>query len=260
MKKTVLIIVTFIFYLNVTAQNVGIGTTTPAQKLDVVGNLKVSGAIMPGGTSGTNGQVLTSNGAGVAPTWESVAYSGGGRFWIIPTNNARTTGGFTGRGGFIVDGAANQTSQEDSLDFGSTNETGTDFTISNPGLVNNFVIANRTGLYHFEGVIRYFTTSVLSVNMLPRATLFFSANQPAAPNLDILLLEDPMDKTGGSETSNSTNAYNYTAKFHFNIHLEANTTFTFITGFNLLRYPGAQDLIALGVSSNGYISGHFISE
>ena len=51
------------------ATNVGIGTAAPSQKLDVVGNLKFSGAIMPSGNAGTTNKVLTSQGAGVAPSW-----------------------------------------------------------------------------------------------------------------------------------------------------------------------------------------------
>lgn len=260
MKKAATLFISTIFFINLSAQNVGVGTVTPTQKLDVVGNLKVSGAIMPGGTAGIAGQALTSNGAGIAPTWENTAYTGAGRFYIIPGNNARTTSTFTGRGGWTIDGAANMTSQEDSLDYGSSNETGDDFTISNPGLVNNFITVNRTGLYHFEGSIRYFATSTLSVNMLSRAILEFVANQPSVSDLNILLFEDLQEKTGGSETASPTNSYNYTGKFQLNIHLQAGSTCTFKTGFNLLRFPGGADLIAMGVSQGGYISGHFIAE
>jgi len=50
---------------------VGIGTTTPGQELDVVGDLQFSGALMPNSAAGTSGQFLISSGAGVAPTWTS---------------------------------------------------------------------------------------------------------------------------------------------------------------------------------------------
>jgi trimeric autotransporter adhesin len=50
---------------------VGIGTFIPSEKLDVVGNVKFSGALMPNNIAGTTGQVLVSSGAGVAPTWDS---------------------------------------------------------------------------------------------------------------------------------------------------------------------------------------------
>ena len=257
MKKFVCLIGGLIIVKVSVAQNVGIGTSSPTQKLDVVGNLRVTGAIMPGGNAGTAGQVLTSNGSSSAPTWQSMATSGGGKFFIVPTNNTRATSSFTGRGGWDLTAG---TSQDDSLDFGTTHETGTDFTISNPGTQNNYITRNRTGLYQFEGALRYFVTSNLSVTLLPRITLDFLANQITYPDLNLILMEDLMDKTGGSETSNSTNTYNYTAKFQFNIHLDAGTTCTFITGFNLLRFPGGTDLIAMGVTSGGYLSGHFISD
>ncbi|HMG83666.1 MAG TPA: hypothetical protein VK559_11570, partial [Ferruginibacter sp.] len=48
---------------------VGLGTTTPTEILDVTGNVKFSGALMPNNTAGTAGQVLTSAGPGASPTW-----------------------------------------------------------------------------------------------------------------------------------------------------------------------------------------------
>jgi hypothetical protein len=53
--------------------NTGIGTSAPTQVLDVAGNVKFSGALMPNNTAGTSGQVLTSAGAGTAPTWTTPA-------------------------------------------------------------------------------------------------------------------------------------------------------------------------------------------
>lgn len=49
--------------------NVGIGVTLPAQKLDVAGNLKLSGALMPAGLAGTTGQMLLSGGTNSPCTW-----------------------------------------------------------------------------------------------------------------------------------------------------------------------------------------------
>ena len=50
--------------------NVGIGLNSPAQALDVSGNVQFSGALMPGGNAGAPGQVLVSQGAGTAPQWQ----------------------------------------------------------------------------------------------------------------------------------------------------------------------------------------------
>ena len=69
------------------AVNVGIGTSAPTQKLDVVGNVQFTGALMPNGTSGASGQVLTSQGAGVPPVWSS---SSGFSGWSL-MGNASTT-------------------------------------------------------------------------------------------------------------------------------------------------------------------------
>ncbi len=70
--------------------NVGIGTATPAQKLDVVGNVQFSGALMPAGNAGTTGQVLTSQGAGNAPQWFSLL------------NELNASGTATGNTGFKI--------------------------------------------------------------------------------------------------------------------------------------------------------------
>jgi hypothetical protein len=51
------------------SDNLGLGTNIPSERLDVVGNIKFSGALLPNNTAGTSGQVLTSSGTGVVPTW-----------------------------------------------------------------------------------------------------------------------------------------------------------------------------------------------
>ncbi|MDQ5954158.1 MAG: trimeric autotransporter adhesin [Patescibacteria group bacterium] len=49
-------------------------------ELDVLGDIKFSGALMPNGNAGTDGFFLKSKGSGVAPEW--VAGSGGGSLWV----------------------------------------------------------------------------------------------------------------------------------------------------------------------------------
>ena len=74
---------------NLSAGSVGIGVASPAQKLDVSGNVKFSGALMPAGSAGTSGQVLTSAGPGAAPTWQAAATNSG---WNLTGNSGATAG------------------------------------------------------------------------------------------------------------------------------------------------------------------------
>jgi hypothetical protein len=70
------IVFSLLFFFSIVANaQVGIGTPNPAQKLDVVGNVQFSGALMPGASAGTSGQVLTSAGPSGAPTWTTPAAS-----------------------------------------------------------------------------------------------------------------------------------------------------------------------------------------
>ncbi len=52
--------------------HVGIGIANPSEVLDVAGNVQFSGALMPSGNAGSAGQVLVSQGPGLAPQWQSV--------------------------------------------------------------------------------------------------------------------------------------------------------------------------------------------
>ena len=66
--------------------NVGIGTTTPTQKLDITGNLKLSGAFMPGNSAGTAGYFLVSSGSGAAPIWYNATAYINTAAWVLAGN------------------------------------------------------------------------------------------------------------------------------------------------------------------------------
>jgi len=55
---------------------VGIGVANPMEALDVSGNIQFSGALMPGGSAGTTGFVLMSQGSGNPPVWMDTALLG----------------------------------------------------------------------------------------------------------------------------------------------------------------------------------------
>src|SRR5213595_1298660 len=69
MKKISLSLLISFSFLFCDAQNVGLGISVPTQKLDVLGNVRVIGALMPNSNAGTSGQVLISQGAGTYPIW-----------------------------------------------------------------------------------------------------------------------------------------------------------------------------------------------
>lgn len=80
-----LICPTFIF-----SQNVGIGNPTPAEKLDVNGNINVTGTIKANGVDGTAGQVLMKNNSGNL-AWGSICdykniatFITGSGSWVVP--------------------------------------------------------------------------------------------------------------------------------------------------------------------------------
>jgi hypothetical protein len=52
--------------------NLGINNFAPTEKLDITGNLRLSGAFMPNNNAGALGNFLQSNGPGVAPSWVNV--------------------------------------------------------------------------------------------------------------------------------------------------------------------------------------------
>jgi hypothetical protein len=61
---------------------VGIRNLAPTEALDITGNIRFSGALMPNNLAGTAGQLLISGGANAAPTWST----GTGLFWSLTGN------------------------------------------------------------------------------------------------------------------------------------------------------------------------------
>jgi hypothetical protein len=69
------------------AQNVGIGTNNPTERLHVAGNLRLDNAFMPGNQPGAVGNILLSRGAGLAPIWLANGPAGSILTSMGPGNN-----------------------------------------------------------------------------------------------------------------------------------------------------------------------------
>ncbi len=91
MKKQYLFLAAFLIFNISNAQNVGIGTTTPSEKLDVSGNVNVTGTIKANGIDGTPGQVLMKNTIGNLAWGETGPYKNviainQSLSWTVPAN------------------------------------------------------------------------------------------------------------------------------------------------------------------------------
>lgn len=78
-KKLVLLIGGTFILLTAHSQNVGIGTNSPTETLDVNGNVNVSGNLKVNGVAGEAGQTLITNNTG-ATQWGTVSSSDGGQY------------------------------------------------------------------------------------------------------------------------------------------------------------------------------------
>ena len=89
---------------NSNSGNVGIGTTTPTELLDVAGNVKLTGLIFP--TGAQNGFVLTTNGSGFT-TWQEKMANINANNEIELDGDVRVTGELRiGLSSLIISGAA----------------------------------------------------------------------------------------------------------------------------------------------------------
>jgi hypothetical protein len=91
--------------LTLESGNVGIGTTSPSYKLDVNGTMNITSGLRANGSSGSNGQVLTSSGGG-AMTWSTVSsgssFSGDIADYITHTSDSDTKFGFSANDTFVI--------------------------------------------------------------------------------------------------------------------------------------------------------------
>jgi hypothetical protein len=67
--RSISFVILLILFTSSSYAQVGINTTTPAEMLDVNGNVKLDGALMPNNLPGNAGQILISAGVNNPPTW-----------------------------------------------------------------------------------------------------------------------------------------------------------------------------------------------
>jgi len=130
---------------------VGIGTTAPTEKLDVNGNINLTGVLKLVGSSGTVGQVLTSNGSG-SPAWRNASYGNNTRFSIRFSGNPSQNGQATIAEIFY-------------------NLNPTDVVLASP-----LITINRSGLYHFDFAFAANITYAVTPTIYPRFSLNLSVN------------------------------------------------------------------------------------
>ncbi|MCS7188207.1 MAG: hypothetical protein RMJ66_03725 [Bacteroidia bacterium] len=134
------------------AQNVGIGTSTPTERLHVAGNLRLDNAFMPGNQPGAVGNLLLSQGPGVAPIWlangaiGSILMIGPGGTPVWATNPICTT-----------------PTLNRLIKFTSTTPTA----VCNTTLIEEAAAPNR--IWNADGAAAPFATDKFSIYALPAA-------------------------------------------------------------------------------------------
>jgi hypothetical protein len=210
-----------------------------AQNLEVIGNINAKGQIQINGNSGTTGQVLTSNGAN-PPAWTTLSNSTGGKFLMLTTNQTGQTDDFD-----ITQNAP--TSQVITVIYSSVSyNTNSDVSIvPSTGIIT----CNRTGLYHFEGMLRYFVTS--SQTQIARGSIGYQINGGSTILLDEVLLTQTIPVS-------VNNAYNISIPFTVTRYLTAGQNIRFVARIHNLDTNPA--IIAMGLSSGSSVSGYFVTD
>ncbi len=231
------------------AQNVGIGTNTPAQKLDVVGNLRLSGAIMPNGIAGTAGQVLTSSGGGSPPTWKSTSFAGG-KFSVRYDNTTAQTAASQTDNNFST--ALNASTSQSALVsfFALDYNSNSDVTIDMP---NHSFTFNRAGLYQLEGTLRFFVSSGHTQGPNLQAQVALQINGSATL---FMMAREKMEVV--TPPGSAANQYGVNIPFQTTRFFPAGTTVEIEVTIDGLDTNPA--LAGLGISRGGFFAGHFISE
>lgn len=202
---------------------VGINTTNPQWDLDVNGNMRLLGRLIANGSSGSSGQVLSSNGFS-APSWRTL------------TNSYENTTRFAA---FFGQGSA-QTG-DCVIDIITYNLDPGNISISPGGIV-----LSRPGLYHFDISVEASYSFSSAPSIRPEFSLWLYTSP--RPNPFYIINDKVMD---GKNNNASPQAFGYSNSFSIDLHVEAGQTIRLYHSFGI----GGGPFYAV----NGLITGHLIS-
>jgi hypothetical protein len=226
MKKLILFLILF--------SHLGVGGLV-AQSLNVSGDIN---------TRSTTGQVQMPDGTNPPISTSISSSTVGGRFLIRQNTVSNATS--QANNNFDV-GSNARSSQTAFIDLFSVDyNTNADVSID---LTNDRITINRTGLYHFEGMIRYLANFSSGSQNPPKASLgFIVGNSPVILTDEVLLETD-------DESALFSNGY----FFEMDRYLEAGQTIKFQVRIAGTNFNTA--LTSIGISGAGtFIKGHFVKE
>ncbi len=204
--------------------NVGINNSTPLYKLDVGGDINMTGALRVNGATGQMGQVITSNGAS-APTWQDQAFSNDVRFSVRLRQSLVSAG------------------NDCNISFTDYNLSPSDISIGTTSLT-----INKTGLYHFDmelhGTVDYVSASNIYYP-------FFGLTFYCGPINGYSIIDNRVM----SSTSTSNTRWGFEGSGSIDIYITAPATIRVAHGLGALGTPAMSSY-----SAAGYLVGYLIKE
>ncbi|MBI2465310.1 hypothetical protein HYV64_04160 [Candidatus Shapirobacteria bacterium] len=248
---------TSVLYLG-TIGNVGIGTTAPSKKLDIAGDINLTGTIFTTGTSGSSGQILSSTGTSlqwINASAVGTTYTAGTGLTLSTTNvfslnlgntNVWLAPQFFGNGVGIT---GNLTIGGTFVSVGSTNlVTNLNANYLNGLASSSFLQIGYTGFDNYQNWIANVGTSNLTLGST--STLTFAAGTGLSASLIGNTIT--FTNTGLGTTYGATNGLNLTSSnFGLGGTLTSNTIIN--TSSNSLSFLGLGNSQSLFIGASGYV-------
>lgn len=145
-------------FVDGTNNRVGVLNGSPSEALDVTGNIRFSGALMPNNSAGSSGQFLRSAGAGSPPTWATIPSIDAGTNTPTPTGLTNVDGATTSSSQYLRVGNTVTVSFQFTVNPTATGLTELELT---PPIPSDFTqtyrasgVANCLGIAGQQGVIQ----------------------------------------------------------------------------------------------------------